>query len=306
MEPLNRTATELVDEAIDFADELGVAVHHLDNDAVVIDFGVEAPGGLEAGLLLAELRTGGLATVATRVDTLAGAPRTFVELATDHPRLALLESQRAGWRLPDGGGWASGPVRRLLDGTASVPGAPEETFDFAVAAVEADRLPDAALARRVAEAAGVPTAGTFLAVAPAASPAGATALAAGVPEVALHRLERLGGNPDRVRSATGAAPLPPVADDERTAAGRANDAIAYAGRAHLVVEEPIDRADELVFGATDHAGASFETLLEDADGDLAALEDGYAPAAVAVDVLGGGTAHHGAVDEARLADAWAR
>ncbi|NIS34753.1 MAG: methenyltetrahydromethanopterin cyclohydrolase, partial [Actinobacteria bacterium] len=82
MEPLNRTATELVDEAIDFADELRIGVRHLDNEAVVLDFGVEAPGGLEAGLLLAELRTGGLATVATRLGALEGAPHTHVELST--------------------------------------------------------------------------------------------------------------------------------------------------------------------------------------------------------------------------------
>ncbi|MEF8774686.1 MAG: methenyltetrahydromethanopterin cyclohydrolase, partial [Halobacteriales archaeon] len=67
MESLNRMAVELVDEAIDFADELGVAVHELDNEATVLDFGVEVESGVEAGLLLAEIQTAGLATVQARM-----------------------------------------------------------------------------------------------------------------------------------------------------------------------------------------------------------------------------------------------
>ena len=74
MESLNRLAVELVDEAIDFADELNVDVFELDSGATVLDFGVEAAGGLEAGLLLAEIQTAGLATIQTRMDEVAGTP----------------------------------------------------------------------------------------------------------------------------------------------------------------------------------------------------------------------------------------
>ena len=73
MESLNRMAVELVDEAIDFADELAIEVQELDNGAMVLDFGVEAVGGIEAGLLLAEIQTGGLATVQTGVGEVDGA-----------------------------------------------------------------------------------------------------------------------------------------------------------------------------------------------------------------------------------------
>jgi len=88
MESLNRMAVELVDEAIDFADELAIEVAELDNGAVVLDFGVEAVGGIEAGLLLSEIQTGGLATVQTGVGEIAGAPLTHVETSTDHPAMA--------------------------------------------------------------------------------------------------------------------------------------------------------------------------------------------------------------------------
>ena len=46
MESLNRMATELVDEAIDFAPELGIDVHSLDGDSAVLDFGIEVPGAI--------------------------------------------------------------------------------------------------------------------------------------------------------------------------------------------------------------------------------------------------------------------
>jgi len=304
MEALNRLATELVDEAIDFADELGIALHHLENEAVVLDFGVEAPGGLEAGLLLAQLRTGGLASVETRLGALDGSPRPVVEVATDHPALALLASQRAGWRLPGGAGWGSGPAQLLREDDPALPAGHEETFDFAVLVVESTRLPDADLAATVAGEIGVPAAGTFLPTAPAASLAGATALAAGAAEVGVHRLTRLGYDPADVVAARGRAPVPPVGRDEPTALARANDALAYGSRVHLVVAEPVEDAEALPFEATDAAGDSFETLLAAADGDLAALEDVFAPAVVTVDVLDGTTVTHGHADEARLAAAW--
>ncbi|MFB6353185.1 MAG: methenyltetrahydromethanopterin cyclohydrolase [Halobacteriales archaeon] len=305
MEPLNRTAAELVDEAIDFADELRIDVHHLDNEAVVLDFGVEAAGGLEAGLLLAEIRTGGLATVATRQGELAGDPRPYVDLSTDHPALALGASRLAGWSLPDGL-LGSGPAGLLRDDAAAPDGAPEETFDFAVLAVEGTTLPDEALAEHVAGELDVPTAGTFLPTASAASVAGATARAADAAAAAIRRLEELGADPGRVLTASGTAPLPPVAADEPTARARAADAVAYAGRAHLLVGDAVDRADALPFGATEHAGPSFEARLADGAPDSSLPDGAVAPAAVTLDVPGEPSVAAGEPDEARLADAWGR
>ena len=44
MESINRSAIELVDEALDFTDELGVEMAELDCGAVVLDFGVGVDG----------------------------------------------------------------------------------------------------------------------------------------------------------------------------------------------------------------------------------------------------------------------
>ncbi|MEF8826871.1 MAG: methenyltetrahydromethanopterin cyclohydrolase, partial [Halapricum sp.] len=99
MDPLNRMATELVDEAIDFADELAIAVQQLDSEATVLDFGVHVPGGIESGLMLAEIQTAGLATLDTDMREIEGVPRTHVEISTDYPGLALLGAQKAGWEI---------------------------------------------------------------------------------------------------------------------------------------------------------------------------------------------------------------
>jgi len=302
MESLNATALDLVDEAMDFADELGVAVHHLENGAVVLDFGVAVDGGIEAGLLLTEIVTGGLATVQTGMDTVDGTPIGHVELATDHPRLALLSSAMADWQpaLMDAVG--SGPARLLAPEEAFPTPNHEETFDFAVLALEAERLPEEPIAEDVASRCGVPTSGVFLPTVPLASVAGGVSMAARATEVALLRLACVGYDTSQVVSAAGSAPVPPTAGDRKTALVRTNDAIAHGGRVHLTVEAGFDRFEEVPFGATDLGGESMESVFEDAGWNLHEVPPGvFAPAQVTIDVRGGATHSLGKRDETRLA-----
>ena len=293
MESLNRMATELVDEAIDFAEELTIAVHPLEGDAAVLDFGVEVPGAVEAGLLLAELQTAGLATVQTRVDEVAGAPLTHVELSTDHPGLALLCAGKGGWELSVDGfeGLGSGPARALV---AEEPvfqrvGYQEE-FEFAVLAVESESLPDQAVASAVAERTGVPESGVFLPTFRTASVTGSVVAAARAAELATYRLSELGYDPRDVLSATGSAPVAPVAGREDSAMARTTDALAYGGQVHLVVESEFDRFDEVVSTAAAEYGRPVAEVFDDVDWDLTELPvDLFGPAQVTVDVLGGET-----------------
>ncbi len=301
MESLNGTALDLVDEAIDFADELGVEVHNLGNDAVVIDFGVDTDGGIEAGLLLSEIMTGGLATVGTRLETVDGASLTHVELATDHPRLTLLRAAMADWQpaLMDAVG--SGPARLLAEDDSHEMHH-EESFDFAVLALEADRLPEEPVAEDIASRCGVPTSGVFLPTVPVGSVAGGVSMAARAAEVALLRLAHLGYDTSQVVSATGSAPVAPVGDDRQTALAMTNDAIAHGGRVHLVVEEGFGRAAEIPFATTEFGGGSMETVFEEAEWDLHAVPEGaFAPATVTMDVRGGETYTVGERDENQLA-----
>ncbi len=308
MESLNRMATELVDEAIEFADELTIEVHQLTGDAAVLDFGVQMPGAIEAGLLLAEIQTAGMATVQTRTGRVAGTPRTHVELSTDQPALSLLCAGKGGWELmtDDFEGLGSGPARALVaeEDIFDRVGYAEE-FDFAVLVVESDQLPDEAVAQQVADRAGVPESGVFLPTYAAGSITGSVVGAARAAELAVYRLTELGYDPLDVLSASGSAPVAPVADDESTAMAYTNDAVMYGGEVHLVVDESFDRFDEVASSAGSEYGDPFADIFESVEYDYSELDRGlFAPAQVTIDVIGGDTHIVGDTSEDVLAESY--
>ena len=308
MESLNRMATELVDEAIEFADELTIDVHQLTGDAAVLDFGAQTPGAVEAGLLLAEIQTAGMATVQTRTGNVDGTPRTHVELSTDQPALSLLCAGKGGWELmtEEFEGLGSGPARALVaeEEIFDRVGYAEE-FDFAVLVVEADQLPDEAVAQQVADRAGVPESGVFLPTYASASITGSVVGAARAAELAAYRLTELGYDPLDILSASGAAPVAPVAGDESTAMAYTNDAVMYGGEVHLVVDEPFDRLDEVASSARTEFGKPFADIFESVDYEYSELDRGlFAPAQVTIDVVGGDTHVVGDTAEDVLAESY--
>jgi methenyltetrahydromethanopterin cyclohydrolase len=308
MESLNRLAIERVDEALEFAEEFAVGAHELDGGATVADFGVDFDGGIEAGLLLAEVQTAGLATLGTRMDTVGGAPIPHVELETDHPDLALLCSQKAGWELSVDGyeGLGSGPARAIV-AEEDVFDAVEyvDAFDLTVLSVESDTLPGATAAAEVAERTGVEESGVYLLAFSTASVAGSVSVAARAAELAVYRLFELGYDPADVVTATGSAPLAPVAEDERTAMARTNDALVYGGQVHLTVREDADVFGEAVSTASEEYGRPFRAVFEAADWEFDAVpREAFAPAQLTVDVIGGPTYAFGETDDATVAESF--
>jgi methenyltetrahydromethanopterin cyclohydrolase len=308
MESLNRMATELVDEAIDFADELAIEVYPLSGDSMVLDFGVDLPGGIEAGLLLAEIQTAGLATLGTSLEDVAGTPLTHVECSTDQPALALLCAGKAGWEvtLEEFDALGSGPARALV---ATEPVFQRinyrDEFDLAVLALESDQLPEEAVAAQIAERAGVPESGVFLPTYATASLSGSVVAASRAAELAVFRLTELGYDPLDVLSATGSAPVAPVAESERAALATTQDALAYGSRAHLVVDRPFDRFDEVVSTARTEYGTPFAEIFEDVGWETGELPlELFGPAQVTVDVVGGDTYAVGELSEELLAESF--
>ncbi|QSG02325.1 methenyltetrahydromethanopterin cyclohydrolase [Natranaeroarchaeum sulfidigenes] len=308
MESLNRMAIELVDEALDFAEELDIGAFELDNEATVLDFGVEFDGGIESGLLLAEIQTAGLATVQTRMDEVGGAPIPHVELSTDHPALALLCAQKAGWEVTTESfeGLGSGPARALVaEESEFARTGYHDAFDLTVLAIESDQLPDESVAEQVADMADVEPSGVFLPVFPSASIAGSVTMAARAAELAAFRLSELGYDPLDLVSATASAPIAPIAGDEQTAMARTNDALAYGGQVHLTVREEFDRFDEIASTATEVYGQPFAEIFDEADWDFYEVDDGvFAPAQVTVDVIGGPTTVYGETSEELLVESF--
>jgi methenyltetrahydromethanopterin cyclohydrolase len=308
MESLNRMATELVDEAIDFADELAIEVHTLSGDAAVLDFGVDLPGGIEAGLLLAEIQTAGLATLGTHLGRVDGTALTHIECSTDQPALALLCAGKAGWEVSveEFDALGSGPARALV---AEEPIFQRinyrDEFDLGVLALESDRLPDERVAAQVATRAGIPESGVFLPTYATASVTGSVVSASRAAELAVFRLAELGYDPLDVLSATGSAPLAPVAGDEQSALATTQDALAYGGQVHLVVDRPFDRFDEIVSTAREEYGTPFADIYDGVDWQYDQLPlELFAPAQVTVDVVGGDTHVVGERSEALLAESF--
>lgn len=308
MDSLNRSAIELVDEALDFAGELDIRPYELDSGATVVDFGVEADGGIEAGLFLAEIQTAGLASVHTSMERLGGAPRPYVELTTDHPALSLLGSQKAGWELDFEGfdGLGSGPARAIVAEEAEFAELDYvDEFEFTVLAIESVDLPTDQIAAHVAEMAGVEPHAVYLPTYAAGSMAGSVSMAARAAELAVFRLFELGYPLGAIETAAGTAPIAPVTYDESVALGRTNDAIVYGGEVYLQVTEPSPVFEELPSSAGDEYGRPFEAIFESVEWDFYDVpESVFAPGQVTIDVIGGETITVGETDEELLCESF--
>src|SRR3954452_17057068 len=155
---VNDRARDLADQVERDAEALRVAVSRPEDGARVIDCGSAVPGGLEAGRRFAEICMGGLGAVGFAPLHLDGRWFSGLTVTTDHPALACLGSQYAGWRLDrdDYFAMASGPGRPLV--RAEAPYARlygEERAASAVLCREARDPPPPAIAAHVAERAGV-------------------------------------------------------------------------------------------------------------------------------------------------------
>ena len=235
---LNARSLALVEALIEHATERRVAVQRIDGGGRFVDCGIEAAGGLGAGLDLARICLAGLADVAIIPGEVAGRPVPVVQVVTDHPVVACLGSQYAGWALGAGKYFAmgSGPIRAAAPDREPVLtelNLRDDQPESVVGVLEGRTPPPPLIVARLAEASGVALDRVTLLGAPTASLAGGVQVVARSVETALHKLHTLGFDLHRIIAGHGSAPLPPVASDDLAAIGRTNDAILYGGRVTL-------------------------------------------------------------------------
>lgn len=245
---LNERALRLADYVAASASGLRVQAQTTAGGARLIDCGIKTPGGLQAGLALARVCLAGQAEVALTPGDVAGVASPVVTVHTDHPVLACMASQYAGWQISVGRYFAmgSGPMRAALGKEEifqDIPG--KEQAPVAVGVLETRKLPDDAVIDHLSEALGLPANKLTLLAAPAASLAGNLQVVARSLETALHKLHALKFDLNQVVSGFGSAPLPPVARDELGAIGRTNDAILYGGRVVIWVQAEDDQLAEV-------------------------------------------------------------
>lgn len=224
--------------------ELNVCLHELDCGTKVLDCGVNATGGLAAGLDFARICMAGKADVRVANGDRSIWRGTWIQVETDFPVAACMMGQYAGWPVKttiDGDekffAMGSGPMRvrrgkeeLLLSLAAS------DADEIAVGTLECDSLPTSGLAVEMAAECGVDPKALCLAVAPTRSVAGCVQVVARSVETSLHKLHELGFPLEQLQSAYGVAPLCPPTPDFAKGIGRTNDAILYGAHVSLWID----------------------------------------------------------------------
>ena len=317
---VNAHAAPLLRQLVADADALRLRIFDDAGGVRIIDAGIEAEGGVAAGLAIADICLAGLGRARLAAAPLEGWPR-WIEIVSSQPVAACLASQYAGWSLAaskeeTGTGkkffaLGSGPARALA---AKEPLFAElgwrDQADSGVLVLESDRLPPRVVVEKVLRDCGLAPDRLAIIVTPTASAAGTTQVVARVLEVALHRAHELKFDLKDIVDGSARAPLPAPAADGLVAMGRTNDAILYGGSVHLSVRGSDAEAERLArslpsTNSRDH-GRSFADLFAAANYDFYQLDGAlFAPAEAWVSNLDSGrTWHAGRLDMVLLRSLW--
>ena len=314
---INKQAFTLFCDTLAKASQIGCLRESVDG-AQIIDAGIAAPSSLQAGLRLARLCLGDLASVQLYpCDSNLLASENSVYLHTDQPLLACLGAQYAGWpvQTEDFFAMGSGPMRLCRGREEALEHLGlRETCDRVVGVLEADKLPTVPAIRLIAEQCGVSTEGVCLAVAPSTCIAGSLQVVARSVETAMHKLHELKFDVRQIVSASGIAPLPPPCKpgDMVEGIGRTNDAMLYGANVTLWVNANDDQIDHVARqvpsnSSPDH-GRPFSAIFKDYEYDFYKVDPMlFSPAVVTIHSLQSGrTWMHGKIETEVLRKSFGR
>ena len=237
---MNKLALKIVQQLIDEPELYGVGVEELGCGATVIDTGLEAPGGLLAGLRVTEIAMGGLGEASLTYMEYGDLTLPTIVVSTDRPAVSLLGCQLAGWRVRVGDfvGDGSGPARALALKPKKVfkKIGYQDDYDSAVIVLESSMKPGDEVALFVAEKCGVEAREVYMVLTSTTSYAGSTQISGRIAETGLFKLEYLGLDPNTVLHASGYAPVMPPHPGWGVAVGRCEDALTYGGFASYLVD----------------------------------------------------------------------
>jgi methenyltetrahydromethanopterin cyclohydrolase len=237
---VNSLAWKLLEKIVEKPDYYGIIVEITSSGTTIVDAGIKAKGGFQAGKVITEICMGGCAKAEITYRNYGELELPSIFVYTDHPVIATLGSQYAGWQIREEDYFAigSGPARALAlkpkeiyDKIGYV-----DVFDKAVVFLETDKHPPAKLLERFTMECNVSSENLAVILAPTASIAGATQVSGRIVETGIHKLNKLGLDPKVILYAWGCAPIPPVHPKFTHAMARTNDAIIYGGTAYYVVE----------------------------------------------------------------------
>jgi methenyltetrahydromethanopterin cyclohydrolase len=289
---VNRMAWKLAEKLLDKQDFYGVKASKSTSGATIVDAGVNALGGFQAGRIITEICMGGCGKAHIGFKNYGDLELPSITVCTDQPAIAALGSQFAGWRIKEGGSIAigSGPARALALKPKEIYEeiGYKDSSDKAVLTLESNKLPSDTLIEKVIGACNVKAENLIVAVAPTASIAGLTQVSGRIVEVGIHKLRTLGLSPKAIHYACGYAPIPPMCREFEVAMARTNDAILYGGTVYYTVEYDDEEALKKILRqapsrASKDYGKPFLQIFREADRDFYKIDHNlFAPATLIV------------------------
>jgi methenyltetrahydromethanopterin cyclohydrolase len=319
---VNAASRHLVRTLVNDADRLRVKVYTLDNGATVVDAGIGAPGGLEAGRIVGEICMGGLGTVSLTFNNVFSQWPYQVNVHSTNPVLSCLGSQYAGWSLSHGEGKSafyalgSGPARAMATKIKEGVEEPVEELykelgyrdvcDETAIVLEVDKMPPVEVVDKVAKACKLDPGKVTVILTPTSSLAGGVQVVSRVLEVALHKAHSLHFPLENILDGCGCAPVPPPHPKLVKAMGRTNDAILFGGQVHLFVRGGAEAAKLLANGLPSSTsrdyGKPFAEVFKEYNYDFFKVDPMlFSPALVTVTVVDSGLSFRsGQLDETLL------
>ena len=306
---LNELTAPLVENLIVNAESLRLDISNLNDGTRIIDAGINAKGGIEAGRLIAEICMGGLGVVKLRASTNFHHWSWHVDVHSSNPVMACLASQYAGWSLSHGEG--KDAFHALGSGPARTSGSNEPLFDElkyhdstskTCIVIEVDRIPPVELTSKIAKMCNVQNNELTVILTPTSSLAGTVQIISRVLETSLHKAHELHFPLENIIDGAGSAPLCPPSNDFLTAMSRTNDSILFAGQIQLFVEATDEDAEELAnalpSSTSKDYGKPFGEIFKDVNYDFYKIDPMlFSPAKVSVSSLTTGhTFHAGKID----------
>ncbi|TXT57018.1 MAG: Methenyltetrahydromethanopterin cyclohydrolase [Candidatus Thorarchaeota archaeon] len=289
-ESINQRAFMIVQKMMEDARKINCIVYEQKNGASIIDAGVNASGSDEAGRIIGEICMGGMGSVRLTTVHIEDLTLPAVVVSTDQPITATLGSQFAGWQIKveDYFAMGSGPARAL----ARVENlfekiAYSDESDVAVIVLESKETPPESVTQYIAEKCRVDASDLYCIVSPTASLAGSVQISSRIVEVGVHKLFKLGVNPEKIKKGHGLAPIAPVAKSDGKAMGRTNDCVLYGGRTFFYIRgediELQDITEQAPSNTSSQYGKPFYKLFKSFDFDFYKIDPMlFSPAEITV------------------------
>jgi len=289
---VNRLGWKLLEKLCENPDFYGVKVQKAGSGTTIVDAGVKAKGGLQAGRIITEICMGGCGKARITSRKYGKLELPFIFVHTDHPAIATLGSQYAGWQISEEGYFAigSGPARALALKPKEIYReiGYRDDFNKAIVVLETEKFPPATLLERLVSDCKILHENLVVILTPTTSVAGTVQVSGRIVETGIHKLRKLGLNPNAILHAWGCAPIPPIHPKFADAMARANDAILYGGTAYYIVEyEDEEELQKIVKNAPSNAskdyGKPFIETFKEANCDFYKIDPNlFAPAVLII------------------------